>query len=655
MSINIDSEDYCRKAYLNYHLYKNTMGLTSGEMGQICNKYSSEQRQAWINTATDDVNDYVIDDTKFENAKTAGKDAAKEKTGFDGDTNTGVKIAKNGSSIIMAGATALDGGVKALKNIPNITKSGSLNGVEKMSKKAKVGAYAEAIAAIAVAACYMIAKPNKEAVNAAKQMQETFTNETMGNLDAQAEVLCDTEDKIQESSDLATEANEQAQENIEEKKAEYDLYMESYMTILDKINKNEPLTDSEKALFEDLVKYLSTIGVDIDTIAEDTGDEVEDLYSDLEGFQADYDSVATEMANALGQTEFAASFDSTTKDLCVLEGVGQACNAVTGAMAGGKLLVRGWLDWVAAAVGAASIAAGIKSGFASVEQFKFADDVNAEIGVRKATEDLNTDLGDLYEEGLTYYEGSMTGVEDLELEMPDEVDAPEVTSLPPETDGQEGSTAFGFATNDNNQDNAGGANNSSSSTNPFTGSPTDSSNSNTTGEASSNNTGTTSGANSAVTHTPSGNSTGYANMTDILSGKVESASVVKVDGKVGLSTQYATAITKALGLPASTSGQAFDQAMIPNIISQLLPGFDTETIKKVMNGEQIENTFDATIRETLDDASMDPNRSDDHIHTEGTSVEVDNTQKYTQKVKTLINFYQPILTQAAMFGWKVAG
>ena len=95
--------------------------------------------------------------------------------------------------------------------------------------------------------------------------------------------------------------------------------------------------------------------------------------------------------------------------------------------------------------------------------------------------------------------------------------------------------------------------------------------------------------------------------------------------------------------------------MIPNIISQLLPGFDTETIKKVMNGEQIENTFDATIRETLDDASMDPNRNDDHIHTEGTSVEVDNTQKYTQKVKTLINFYQPILTQAAMFGWKVAG
>ena len=42
MSININSEAACRKAYLNYHCYGNSMNISADEMGEITKKWESK-------------------------------------------------------------------------------------------------------------------------------------------------------------------------------------------------------------------------------------------------------------------------------------------------------------------------------------------------------------------------------------------------------------------------------------------------------------------------------------------------------------------------------------------------------------------------------------------------------------------------------------
>ena len=64
---------------------------------------------------------------------------------------------------------------------------------------------------------------------------------------------------------------------------------------------------------------------------------------------------------------------------------------------------------------------------------------------------MNAATNDVYEAEVENYDGWMSGVEDLELEIPDEIEAPEDTSLPGETaTGEEEtapvSTGFGLGT-----------------------------------------------------------------------------------------------------------------------------------------------------------------------------------------------------------------
>ena len=52
---------------------------------------------------------------------------------------------------------------------------------------------------------------------------------------------------------------------------------------------------------------------------------------------------------------------------------------------------------------------------------------------QRETQSFNTETMDMYDEEIITYDGHMTGVEDLELEIPDDVEAPEDTALPPTT------------------------------------------------------------------------------------------------------------------------------------------------------------------------------------------------------------------------------
>jgi hypothetical protein len=85
-------------------------------------------------------------------------------------------------------------------------------------------------------------------------------------------------------------------------------------------------------------------------------------------------------------------------------------------------------------------------GIAAKQQGKYAKKASTEIDARKATQDLNSNLSDVYDERLEGYEGYLGVVEDLELEVPEGMEVPEEgAELPPEVETPP-------ETNPNNQD-----------------------------------------------------------------------------------------------------------------------------------------------------------------------------------------------------------
>ena len=87
MSININSEAFCRKAYLNFHCYGNTMNISSEDMGKITQAWEGKI-QSWQATVASDENEYEFDDSEYTNYKSEGKQAAKapavQRRGRDG-------------------------------------------------------------------------------------------------------------------------------------------------------------------------------------------------------------------------------------------------------------------------------------------------------------------------------------------------------------------------------------------------------------------------------------------------------------------------------------------------------------------------------------------------------------------------------------------
>ena len=439
MSININSESWCRKAYLNYERYGNSMNLTVQEYNEIRQVWS-HKLASWDAAVANDENEYDFEDSDYADYKKEGAEEAEKDTGYDGD-NSGMISRGTGDALFCLGGgiwNMFTGGFGSLGNLKNIASFGKGATSKSVLKGMSDGAhnwstYVQAAMAIATAAMYKALKPNKEQVNACNTLQQgmegaqaQLTNE-QANMTEAAENTCAL-------SDEANERNEEGNDEIAEKKAEYDLFMAQYLAIKAKIDSGEELTDSEKQLYKDLVGILSEIGVEIDEISETTGDEVEDLYDEIGESQEVYDVAAESMGQIEGLTDYAESFDETTRIMCYFEVVAQTFNSISGFMAGAKLMATGFWNWV---LGAASIAAGGISAAGAYEQFDMAKQVGVEIGMREDTQDLNSETMGIYEEEIDGFDAILQGVEELELDIPEDVSAPEETTVPAGNNGEE--------------------------------------------------------------------------------------------------------------------------------------------------------------------------------------------------------------------------
>lgn len=434
--INLNSEAACRKAYLNYHCQGNTMGLSNEDMGQITQVWK-DKLSSWQASASSDENQYEFDDSEFENSKAKGKQAGKDATGYNGkqggDYAAAVGHTAAAAGGVVAAAAANVGSSLGIKvgaegAAKILGKKGAEKAGEGAAKKAgaKVSAYIAAGIAIATAAAYHIKKPNKVSKEACDKLQDQMAGAQSAALEAQDEMEAMGEE-LMAMSDEANDANEEANEYIEEQKAEYDLYMESYTALKEKAESGEPLTDSEKKLYEELITSMTETGEIITETTEETSDNVNDIYDDMGSYQDGYDYAAETVGEIEGLTDYAESFDKSTKTLCNVEGVAQTLNAASGLAAGVRLFAGPWWNWI---IGAASMAAAGVSGLAAKEQFQWAGEVGTEIDMRKDTQDLNAATNDMYAQEVDNYDGWMSGVEDLEIEIPDDVEPPEDTPLP---------------------------------------------------------------------------------------------------------------------------------------------------------------------------------------------------------------------------------
>lgn len=432
------SQSYAYKCWYNYNYGGNTMGISAKDMGEITQTWNTELTK-WRATAktSQDENKYEIADDDLNTAKMNAKDTIKDETGCSGkkggmianstvDTvfSVGGGVATLASTGVIRGAV---GGVankagNAIKGIfgQNASKAG------KSGKAAKGSAYLAAAIAIAVAAKYRISKPNKTEKNACDELQNSMTDAQASLASAQG----DMESYASEIEDLSDEAhaqNEDANDSIEEDKTEFDMYKASYDALIEKVKSGEPLNEDEQSLLNELIPLMQELGINIQDTSEEATDYVGVLYDEMGTYQDGYDEAAATMAEVEGVTDYAEGFDSATRTSCYVEAASQGLNAISGATAGARLLAGGPWNWV---LGGAAIAAGVSSTIASKEQIDMAGDVGTEISMRKETQDINIDTQSMYDENIDVYAGQLENVEDLELEIPDDIEAPETPETP---------------------------------------------------------------------------------------------------------------------------------------------------------------------------------------------------------------------------------
>ncbi|MBE7711046.1 MAG: hypothetical protein E7Z92_02780 [Cyanobacteria bacterium SIG31] len=611
------TEKQAELLYLDYHCHNNSRGTTAEEMGRIKSMYG-DKIASWQNSVVDDENEYDFDDSEYAKYVEKGKEVGKDATGgYDKKQQGGDIAAATGHAAAGAAGFVVNFAVKGATNVTTSTlvkestglavKKGvgevAKNGAKEGGKKALENSLSWSIGAVlsaATATAYLIKKPNKQEKEACDKLQPEMLNaqgalgETQDEMDYMASELLSL-------SDEASQYNEDANEDIEEKKSEYDMYMATYMVLQEKIDSGEGLTKDEQDLYKAVVGYINETGIEIQETQEDTTEIVGEVFEDMESYQDGYDYAAETMAETQGLTDYAESFDKTTRVLCYVEGAAQGLNAASGGIAAGQagaaaVASMGFNAWAWTCVALGSYGA-LTSGIASGQQFKWAGEVGNEIEMRKGTQELNVETNKVYDVEIDNYDALMTGVEDLEIAMPDEVGT--VNASNPNSN----------ETNDK-----------------------------TTGET---NTGTTEGTNTGTSKKTSNEFTNYA---EIIEENLDSANVEYENGqsnnKVLLAQQYAIAICQTLGLPMSKEGTKFGINAIPKVITKLIPGQTEENIRKVMNGGAVDTNYDASMFQTTTGQDT------------GKDTIVNNSTTTTEKLKQAINFYEPIIRAAALNGWK---
>ena len=421
------SQSYAYKCWYNYNYGNNTMGISSGDIGKIITTWK-DQIPSWKATAEKDENRYEIDDTVYDASKEAGKNHAKDRTGYDGEKSGMIRRGIADTTLSAVGAIG----------IPLVHQFTGNLGTKILSTF-----LIAAPLSLGIGVAYTAKKPNKEQKEACDEMQNVM-NDSQASLEETQAEMADADDAHVEMAEEAQATTEDGNDEIEDKKTTLDLYRAQYDPLMAKAKSGQPLSEDEKSFLKEVVPLMQELGVGINDTAETVHDDVLDINEEMSDNADEVFNAASEtMGEVEGVTDFAESFDGATRTMCIVEGVAQGLNVVTGgkaaldatkfAMSGGWFTAWGYAFAGMGAAGAAMSTKGV------AEQSKWAKEVGDEIDLREATQDLNSTTSEVFDERVDDFDGYMSGIEDLTIEVPkdleDEIPTEEVQLPTPPQNG----------------------------------------------------------------------------------------------------------------------------------------------------------------------------------------------------------------------------
>lgn len=434
INIDINQQKDCFNAIRDFD--KNggkTYQVTQDDITAIQDRWGAAKVQHWrqiISQASQDVVNYQLTDDETDGAYNAGKQDIEDEVGYERTAGKSFKqnasvVADAGGGVVSGGltlvngASGLGGGLSAVStNVGN-----AVGGGNSCLSEAGSGIIGCAIAA-GLALLYRITNPNKEEGKALEKMQAVIDEAGASTANAQADMEMLAEE-IEEQSEEADEINADHQEEIYEYEDSYEVQNKIYTALQEKVDRGEQLTEEEQMMYGDSAEIMTEAGTSIDENSEEAAEEVGEISGDMETSIEGYDDAAATIADTQAKVDVSASFDETTQRAANVEKISQYANAAgAGASAVKALGEAGWWGIAAAAVGAAAAASDV---IAAGEQGEIATVASTEIDKRTNTDKLNQVSSATYDTNLENSTGDMEFVQELELETPDDVEAPEGT------------------------------------------------------------------------------------------------------------------------------------------------------------------------------------------------------------------------------------
>lgn len=394
------SSTYAYKCWYNYNYEKNTMGISEEDMQKINDQYKGKISE-WKATAEKDNNSYVIDDDSF---TTDSLNQAYNNKINEIDDKIGEKANTNSSgqsTIISAG----------------------LSGVASFTAAAPIS--------LAIGVTYMATQPNKDEARALTELKEMMM-EHQDQLAVAQDKLDELQEIILEKVENAYGTQEDGTETLEKKQKTYDVLLESYQEIMERVESGEAISEEDKALLESIGESIQLLGKEIQELQETIQTSIGDINDDIDSTEDIYGEKAADIEESLATTDYAASFDDTTKALTIAQIAIQSKNAVDGLAIGAWLTAAGsapFCWWMLAFAAMGFTGAGLSTS-AVVQQTHVLHDVNDEIDVRHGTLDVIEETAGVYENSYDIKDMAVNEVSDIEFVVPEELTGLEDFEIP---------------------------------------------------------------------------------------------------------------------------------------------------------------------------------------------------------------------------------
>ena len=322
--------------------------------------------------------------------------------------------------------------------------------------------------ALAIGILYEATRPNKKPYEALMQLKDLMLN-SQNNLQAQQHELDAIGECATTKAGEAESEQETKQQELEEKAQLLALANGIMMDLQARYNAGEPITATELAKLNAAKTQIGSLGQEVSDLSGELLANSTEKSAIIGDLSSQFDEKALNIANALGQAEFAASFDEATKNLCALQIASQTLNIVSGGISAGLAATTGPWGWAFAAMGVAGVG---MSTHGVIEQSKFHIGIKEEIDIRTGLQNTVTQSLGIYDmnidkqavsSDIAASANSLEGIEQFEQALANaESVTIEVTPQTPQTTG--GINPFGSLTTD-------GKENDGTKKNPFSGLP----------------------------------------------------------------------------------------------------------------------------------------------------------------------------------------